>query len=167
MVDRPRGLLCSARWLDSSSISNSWCVSNCWGGVILVRGIVGRSSGSYRTTMLRRLSYHRFVRNRDRDRLQESRLQLLQLGLESAVHLMVLLGTVADDEDMRDLLLDDDSGRPRSRVAPGLCVCVVNEGLDGVQPRRWLGRQDLIGIRPDRLRWRTAFDIRHMFLTRP
>ena len=69
--------------------------------------------------------------------------------------------------EQADLVLDDDPTRPRARVALGLCVRVVEEGLDGVQPRRRLGRKDLVGIGPNRLRIRGAFHVRHMFLTRP
>src|SRR5438045_2436187 len=115
--------------------------------------------------MLRRLRYHPFVRNRDRYGNRESRLQLLQLSLELAVDLVILLGAVAHDEDMRDLLFDDDSARPRPLAALCFRVCVVQERLDRVQTFRALGRQDLIGVRPNRLRWRRAFLVWHMFLT--
>src|SRR5438046_3162671 len=125
------------------------------------RGIAYRTAARNRTTMLRRLRYP-FVLDCDRDGDRESRVQLLQLGLESAVDLVILFGAVAHDEDMRDLFLHDEPAGPLSCATLGFRVRLVEERLDAVQAFRALGRQDLIGIRPNRLRWRSAFHGRHI-----
>ena len=72
------------------------------------------------------MRYRRVVHNGDRHRNREAGVQLLQLGLESLVDVVILLGAVAHDEDVCDLLLDHDPAGPRARVAlRELMVAVV------------------------------------------
>ena len=94
------------------------------------------------------------TRDRHGVRQEELRLHSLQLGLQQAVDVQILLGVVADNQDVRDPILLDEHARPDARRALGGRVLASNDGPDRVQPTLRLRRHDQVRLgkqtqRPD------------------
>src|ERR1041384_2399077 len=97
----------------------------------------------------------------------EGRLELVQCQPEPAVDLAILIRAVAHHQEVRNLLLEDESTLPGPCPVPGIRVLAVEEGLDRAEPIRRLWRHDQIVVRPPRLCRRPVFLLDHLLFTLP